>query len=559
MMKQRWMSVGALMVVGGFATIAACTGSTGPAGNVGANGEAGAPGDKGAQGAMGAAGAAGEAGAQGSAGPAGEAGAQGPAGEAGAQGDTGDAGPQGIQGAQGDAGATGASLVISDTAKQGISISPVPINTNGLTSSQLEMIGEGSYLVNALGDCAGCHGSAPNSFLGGGCPTPDAGPPACSGITFATPAFTVTSRNLTPDPGTGMVLTEAQFIDEMRTGADFHSPQADGGPSETMVVMPWMNYRWMSLYDLQSMYAYLQAIPSVSNNVPASTKTAGQAPAPAAFPGFYNAGDQDGGTPLPPETTPTGATTTAPVPDPGFVLRGLALDPLKELNATVNLMDANTLSLFGRGSYLVNAVAECSACHTNLDKANGAVDTADYLTGGQVFDLNIDGVPPFVQAQLGYVRSASANLVGATGFFNAGNVNFATFETLITEGVHAEDPAPQRRVAFPMPWTDFKNLTLGDLEALYTYMHTVATVYGKTGEADKSIPNPAIYCDSTNTCPTGYLCSSTAGGECLHQTCTGNTVVADCAVCQTCSAAGTATGQCQTPGSSLGTCLGRGY
>ena len=136
------------------------------------------------------------------------------------------------------------------------------------------MVGEGSYLINALGDCAGCHGSAPNSFLGGGCAAPtEAGPPACSGITFNEGIFTVTSRNLTPDPGTGMVLTEQQFVDEMRTGADFHSAQVDGGPSETMLVMPWLNYRWLSLYDLQSMYAYLQVIPGVSNNVPAPTKT----------------------------------------------------------------------------------------------------------------------------------------------------------------------------------------------------------------------------------------------------------------------------------------------
>ena len=208
----------------------------------------------------------------------------------------------------------------------------------------------------------------------------------------------------------------------------------------------------------------------------------------------------------------------------------------------------NTLSLFGRGSYLVNAAAECGGCHTNADSVvTGAIDIPHYLTGGAIFDLNLDGVPPGVQAQLGYTRSASANLVGATGFFNMSTVNFATFEALITEGVHVEDPAPQRRVAFPMPWTDFKNLTLTDLEAIYTYMHTVATVYGKTGEADKQIPTPAIYCDTAHTCPAGYNCSSSAGGECLNQTCTGNTVITDCAVCQTCSAAGAATGQCQAP------------
>jgi hypothetical protein len=553
-MTKQWMSIGALTVVGGFAALAACSGSAGPAGPAGANGEAGPPGPPGVSGAAedgGSQGAAGEAGAAGNAGP------QGPAGEAGPPGAAGEAG---AQGPAGEAGAPGAALVISDMAKQGLDISPVPINMTGLTSSQLEMVGNGSYLINALGDCAGCHGGAP-AFLGGGCPVPDAGPPACTGITFAEPAFTVTSRNLTPDPGTGMVLTETQFVTAMRTGADFHSGSGSG-PTETMLVMPWLTDRWMSLYDLQSMYAYLGVIPGVSNAVPAPSKSATIAPAPTlpVEPTVYTAGDQSAGTPLPPETSPTGPDSSAPVPDPGFVLRGLAIDPLKEISAAVDALDPATLSLFGRGSYLINSVAECSGCHTNIDNAQtGAIDTGAYLTGGQIFDLNVDGVPPPVQKELGYVRSASANLTGpTTGFFNMASVDFATFETLITQGIHAEDPAPERTVAFPMPWTDFRYLTIDDMEAIYTYMHLVAKNY--TGAPDKLIPDPAIYCDPSTACPTGYNCSSsTAPGECLNQTCTTANVRTDCAVCQTCSAA-SGTGVCQTmAGNALLGCVGTGY
>jgi mono/diheme cytochrome c family protein len=453
------------------------------------------------------------------------------------------------------------SLIISDTAKQGFNISPVPINVTGLTSAQAEMVGNGSYLVNALGDCASCHGTAP-AFLGGGCPTPDAGPPSCTGITFAEPAFTVTSRNLTPDPGTGMVLTEAQFVNVMRTGADVHSATGTGGATETMVVMPWQGYRWMSLYDLQSMYAYLQVIPGVSNAVPAAVKNTTVAPAPTdpVEPTAYTDGNQGGaGTPLPPETTPTGPDSSAPVPDPGFVLRGLALNPIAQTSAAVKALDPQTLSLFGRGAYLVNAIGDCSGCHTNLDHSPtvAGIDTVHYLTGGQVFDLNVDGVPPFVQKQLGYVRSASANLIGSTnGFFNFASVDFATFESLITEGVHAEDPAPQRSVAFPMPWEDFKNLTIGDMEAIYTYMNVVSHNYHPA--LDKVIPQPAVYCDPTTPCSTGSTCSSnSAPGECLHNTCTAATVATDCAICQTCSAS--TGGTCQTlSGNNLFGCIGAG-
>jgi hypothetical protein len=251
------------------------------------------------------------------------------------------------------------------------------------------------------------------------------------------------------------------------------------------------------------------------------------------------------------------------VPDPGFALRGLALNPISQIDT--HSLDTTTLSLFGRGSYLVNAISDCSGCHTNLDNAQtGAIDTAAYLTGGQVFDLNFDGVPPTVQAELGVVRSASANLVGATnGFFNFSNVDFATFETLITEGIHAEDPQPEARLAFPMPWTFFKNMTESDLEAVYTYMNVVATQYGSTtltGSADKLIPNPAVYCDPSTACPSGSNCSSTTGpGECLNQTCTQADVLTACAICQTCSAVDGGTGSCQTmTGGALAACVTNG-
>jgi hypothetical protein len=491
-------------------------------------------------------------GAPGPQGPPGEAGAQGLAGEAGSPGPAGEAGPP------------GAAVIISDTAKQGLAIAPVALNTAGLTSAQLERVGNGSYIVNALTDCPSCHGGAP-AYLGGGCATPDAGPPLCTGLTFATPAFTVTARNLTPDPTTGLKLTEAEFIAAIRAGGDFHSAVDGGAPSETMLIMPWLTFRWMSLADLESIYAYLQAIPAVSNAVPADTKTSMVAPAPTlpVEPTTYTAGNEDGGTVLPPETAPVGPDASAPVPDPGYVLRGLALDPLGQIHT--HSLDATTVALFGRGSYIVNAVADCSGCHTNIDNAQtGAIDTAAYLTGGQVFDLNFDGVPPTVQAQLGVVRSASANLIGPTdGFFNFPNVNFATFETLITEGIHAEDPQPQARVAFPMPWTFFRNMTETDLEAVYTYMNTVATQYGATtltGAADKLIPNPAVYCDPTHACAAGSSCSSANGpGECLNQSCTQATVLDDCSICQTCSATDGGTGVCQTmTGSALAGCVTMG-
>jgi hypothetical protein len=535
-MANRWWTAGAIVGLGAFVGLAACTGSQGAAG---ANGEAGAPGPSGATGP---AGAAGPAGTTGTAGPAGTAGATGPAGEA---------------------GPAGAAIVVSTTAKQGLDIAPVALNLTGLSSDQVEMVGNGSYIVNALTDCAGCHGGPP-AYLAGGCAAGDAGPPACTGLAFATPGFTVTARNLTPDAVTGMKLTEQEFVAAMRTGADYHALGDGGAPSETLLIMPWLTFRWMSLYDLDSVYAYLHAIPAVTNAVPADTKMTNVAPAPSPVVELtaYTAGDQGGsGTPLPPEAMTAGPDASTPVPDPGFVLRGLALNPLTQVSTAG--MDPTTLSLFGRGSYLVNAISDCSGCHTNADNpSTGAIDTAAYLTGGQVFDLTLEGFPASQQKVFGVVRSASANLTGATnGFFNFSNVDFATFETLIAQGIHAEDPAPEMQVAFPMPWIYFRYMTLSDLQAIYTYMNAVATQYGLTkltGAADKLIPNPAIYCDPTTPCPSGSNCSSSsAPGECLSQTCTEATVLEDCAICQTCSAA--TGGVCQTmTGSALEGCAAAG-
>ncbi|MGH7437006.1 MAG: hypothetical protein ACRENE_15135, partial [Polyangiaceae bacterium] len=289
------------------------------------------------------------------------------------------------------------------------------------------------------------------------------------------------------------------------------------------------------------------AIPAVSNAVPADTNLVTPAPSLPVEPAFYTAGDQVGGTPLPPETAPVPfVDASTVVPDPDSVLRGLAVDPLQEVSTSK--MDTTTLALFGRGSYLVNAVADCSGCHTNRDGLT--IDKAAYLNGGQVF-----AVPPPLWSE-GYVRSASADLIGTThGFFQPG-LQFDTFETLVTQGVHAEDPSPRRAVAWPMPWDKFKHMTLNDLEAIFTYMQAVATQYGAS-VPDKRVPDPAVFCSPAQSCSAGSTCSSSSGpGECLSDACSS---AADCAICQTCSATDGGTGSCQVMAAGpLAACEGQG-
>jgi len=133
-----------------------------------------------------------------------------------------------------------------------------------------DRVRRGSYLVNAVSDCAGCHtdgnpdgrfdsGLLPGSFdvnpqtyLAGG-----VNMRALFGLTFE-----VNSRNLTPHPTTGLELTEQQFLEAIRFGADFR------GNGRSMRVQPHfpLEYR-MTEEDIRSIYAYLQSIPAVDNNV----------------------------------------------------------------------------------------------------------------------------------------------------------------------------------------------------------------------------------------------------------------------------------------------------
>ncbi len=432
-------------------------------------------------------------------------------------------------GAEGPVDAGPTVISISATAQQGIDISPVPLQLDGLTGAQLEQVGQGSYLVNAIGDCTGCHTADPMMFLAGGVPFGGAGTP-----------FTVLSRNLTPDPTTGLPANlhdVTAFVSAMQTGADYHGVADGGTPTQSLVVMPWASFRWLAPSDIQAIYSYLTVIPPVKNAIAVDTKMTGP---PTPLPSAYADGDQ---------TTPPALPPVADQ-DPDSVLRGAAINPLGGVPPPSDPVD---MALFGRGSYLVNALADCGGCHTNpatTSPTSTKVNTAAFLTGGEEFDT-----PVPLQPMLGTVRAVSADLTGQTnGFFNNPVVTFETFLTLITQGIHAEDPHPAR-VAFPMPWQVFSQMQLGDLQAIYEYLNRVAVMYGQTrltGAADKNIPNPALYCDATHACATGTCSSETGPGECLASPCTTATVDDVCTACETCSAA--TAGTCEPPAAGGPTC-----
>jgi hypothetical protein len=136
---------------------------------------------------------------------------------------------------------------------EGFRIAPIPLNLKGLDR---DLVGLGSYIVNAQGDCNGCHSK--QEFAPGG--DPFQGQPIkinketylAGGREFGA----TVSRNLTPDPkGLPEGNTYKQFLSAIRTGRD----PKDG---HILQVMPWPVYRNMTDHDLRAIYEYLRAVPS---------------------------------------------------------------------------------------------------------------------------------------------------------------------------------------------------------------------------------------------------------------------------------------------------------
>jgi hypothetical protein len=198
---------------------------------------------------------------------------------------------------------------------EGYKIAPVGLDMTGL---DVKKVGIGSYWVNSAGACAGCHAGAGGEYIAGGDPHQlpanfpggvylfasvinPYNPPAiinpasylAGGANFGNPncddaggggcGATLIVRNLTPDWSTGVPLPEgntlANFKATLRTGHDFQQvhlncpstgtppPYCLNAPSDgtKLQVMPWPALSNLTDYDLESIYAYLTAIPCISN------------------------------------------------------------------------------------------------------------------------------------------------------------------------------------------------------------------------------------------------------------------------------------------------------
>jgi hypothetical protein len=144
--------------------------------------------------------------------------------------------------------------------QQGFRIAPVPLKVR---RNNRDLVGLGSYIVNAQGGCNDCHTNPP--YEPGG--NPFEGEPEQINtenyLAGGTPFGPFVSANITPDStGRPAGLTFGEFLQVMHTG---HAPHT----GRILQVMPWPVYGKMTRRDLRAVYEYLSAIPHAEPAPPA--------------------------------------------------------------------------------------------------------------------------------------------------------------------------------------------------------------------------------------------------------------------------------------------------
>jgi hypothetical protein len=124
-----------------------------------------------------------------------------------------------------------------------------------------DVVGLGSYLVNAVGGCNDCHTAPPYTLdpsVGLGAPKQINNACYLAGGQVFGPFV---SRDITPfENGKPAGLTFQQFKHVIRTGED------PDHPGQVLQVMPWPVYQTMTDSDLFAIYEYLDSIPAIAQN-----------------------------------------------------------------------------------------------------------------------------------------------------------------------------------------------------------------------------------------------------------------------------------------------------
>ena len=142
-----------------------------------------------------------------------------------------------------------------------IILNTIPVKADPQTKPPTEdSVANGKYLIN-IAACHDCHtpydkGKFVESAAIGG------------GRVFPVPGGMVTSANITPDKETGIgTWTRDMFIQHFVMYRDSTTAHRVIKPGEMQTIMPWTMYSNMTDRDLANIYAYIQTIKPIKNNV----------------------------------------------------------------------------------------------------------------------------------------------------------------------------------------------------------------------------------------------------------------------------------------------------
>jgi mono/diheme cytochrome c family protein len=195
-----------------------------------------------------------------------------------------------------------------------------PISPPASNSFSPEVVENGSVLA-AVGDCAVCHTAAHGRPFAGGRP-------------IQTPFGTIYATNITPDVDTGIgAWSELAFRRAMRQGID-------RAGRHLYPVLPYPHFTHATDEDIAGMYAFLMTRAPVRAEAPPNT-----------------------------------------VPFPLNVRATIAGWNLLFLRPDVWRADPSQTAEWNRGSYLVDAVGHCGACHTPHNALEAEKDTKPFAGG----------------------------------------------------------------------------------------------------------------------------------------------------------------------------------
>jgi mono/diheme cytochrome c family protein len=280
------------------------------------------------------------------------------------------------------------------------------------------VIQRGEYLVFGPAHCSECHtqpAADAESAL-----EPGQHPPLIGGRRMsAAPLGAVYTKNLTPDPETGI----GRYTDP-QIGRMLRWSVRPNGRASIQLLMPFGD---MSDADLAAIVSFLRSQPPVRNVVPEN------------------------------EMTLIGKVvkSLSPVFKPRTVVHPPAEPPAEQPTRE-------------RGEYIARSVANCGGCHTKHDPLSFAISGPEFAGGTEMEPEQRPGTDNSVWFR-------TPNLTPAPG---SALSKFPDRETFIARFQRGGFHYP----GSPMPWGSYSRMSETDLGALYEYFHSLAPQHGPTGD-----------------------------------------------------------------------------